>query len=171
MRFYKHSFQKSLTLLDCFPYKARGINKTGHILNKRFKSVGPGKKYLITVKMVSSHMETEERFKRLPPPVKGLCDKYEYSIIQLKNGLTALLISDVENLITLDPTETVEQKVEQPVDQTVDQVESEDESGNESESGSETDEMEVDESIEDGKKKSDEKLAALSLTVGKLCIY
>lgn len=38
----------------------------------------------------------------LPPPVKSEADKKEYSVIKLKNGLTALLISDVSNIINID---------------------------------------------------------------------
>uniref|UniRef100_A0A8D8W199 Nardilysin n=1 Tax=Cacopsylla melanoneura TaxID=428564 RepID=A0A8D8W199_9HEMI len=108
-------------------------------------------------KMDTNGSKKEEPFRRLEVPVKGLCDRYEYSVIQLKNGLTALLISDVDNLITLNADE--ENSLSKEV-----QSDSE-ESGDESASSESDSEMEVDE--EEGvKKSSDEKLAALSLSVG-----
>ncbi|KAL1449747.1 hypothetical protein WDU94_002227 [Cyamophila willieti] len=100
----------------------------------------------------------EEPFRRLEVPVKGLCDRYEYSVIQLKNGLTALLISDVDNLITLDAADG-EDIISKEVHS------DSEESGDESASSGSDSEMEVDEE-EEGKKSSDEKLAALSLSVG-----
>lgn len=154
MRFYKHSVPNSYRLLNNLSNKSHSTNKSRQFLVQHFSRFSPEK-------MGPTALKVEESFKRLPLPNKGLCDKYEYSVIQLNNGLTALLISDVENLITLDATQTVEHIVD---------VESGDDSGDESaNSGTESDDMDVDESGEkgEGKKKSDEKLAALSLTVGK----
>ncbi|XP_008470058.1 nardilysin-like [Diaphorina citri] len=120
---------------------------------------------LSSVKM-QTDPKAEEAFKRLPLPVKGLCDRYKYSVIQLKNGLTALLVSDVENLITLDENVTADDKMSMEQES----EESGNESGDETASSVDSQGMEVDEFEEADRskqeKKSDEKLAALSLTIG-----
>lgn len=90
---------------------------------------------------------------RLQAPTKSESDKKEYSVIQLKNGLTALIVSDKLNLVNLEDMNT-------------------NDSSNESISGSDSSEEESgDESVKSDEEdiaepSSQEKLAACALTIG-----
>ena len=77
----------------------------------------------------------------LQPPTKSVSDKKEYSVIQLKNGLMALLISDVNNLANINDVCI--------------NMSSEDEDSHKSE--------EISANIKLDKKKIEEKLAACAL--------
>ncbi|KAK3915014.1 Nardilysin [Frankliniella fusca] len=104
----------------------------------------------------------KEGIKYLPTPNKSPNDKKEYRTVLLPNGLTALLISDVNNLVTLAPEDC-------SLERAIDTNESEDEAMSEEEDEEEESENEMDESEVEGTKKPscpEEKLAAVSLTVG-----
>lgn len=99
--------------------------------------------------------------KYLPTPEKSPNDKKEYRSILLPNGLTALLVSDVRNLVTLAPEDCSLERV-------CDEAESGDEEMSEEGDEDEGSDSDMDDSEEGGRKPSspEEKLAAVSLTVG-----
>nr|XP_018915605.1 PREDICTED: nardilysin-like [Bemisia tabaci] len=92
----------------------------------------------------------DEKFSRLKTPRKSPQDTKEYSAIQLPNRLTALIVSDVKNLISLDDAQKISEN------------ESKDHSVCSSVSGDEEEEEE-DDAVEG---KSGERFAAVALTIG-----
>lgn len=103
------------------------------------------------------YIQTASEITYLPPPVKSETDKKEYSVIKLKNGLTALLISDINNIINIDdvPKEFLTESESS-------------ESSSEDEDGHESEEMcvEDDINVKLEKKTLEEKLAACALCIG-----
>lgn len=103
-----------------------------------------------------------QKFIVLPTPTKSENDSREYRVIQLQNGLTALLISDVENLISLDQESVNEDENEENQTQ--------DEAGSSSEESENEDSTAENESGSEGSEeeslKQEEKLAAVGLCVG-----
>jgi len=127
------------------------VETSSHVINQ----VEPGKQH--------------QNILQLPSPVKSENDKKEYKVIKLPNGLTALLISDVRNIVELDPKdctlETEEKMEEAEAEPSLGHESEEEESDIDSaESCGSGDEM------EDGTVKkppmTEEKLAAVALTVG-----
>lgn len=104
----------------------------------------------------------------LDTPIKGRCDKKEYRVIKLENGLTALLVSDI-NRIQHSPEEDEEDEEEEEGDSGESE---EDDDGEEGDSEGETDDSEGEEEEEERgdcrRKPTDttKYLAAASLTVG-----
>lgn len=104
--------------------------------------------------------------KYLPNPNKSPNDKKEHRVILLPNGLTALLISDVNHLVSLEPEDCSLEKV-------VGGADSEDEEMSEDGEEEEQSESDMDDAEEEegagGAKRSgapEEKLAAVALSVG-----
>ncbi|XP_014281647.1 nardilysin [Halyomorpha halys] len=102
----------------------------------------------------SSDVSMLDTLSRLETPIKSENDKKEYSVIRLANGLTALLISDVSNIIELSDGMDTSEDSESDLSET----ESMASGGSESSSKGSENERHL--------AKKEEKLAACSLTVG-----
>lgn len=125
--------------------------KTSHTLNRSTPfSLDP-----IQAKSMSSGVISHPKdFLKLEAPIKSESDKKEYSVIQLKNGLTALVISDKLHLLNLE-------------DMVINDSSNDSISGSDtSEEESEDEDAECDEEDDTAKPSNQEKLAACALTIG-----
>ena len=100
--------------------------------------------------------------KYLPVPNKSPNDKKDYRVIMLPNGLTALLVSDVKNIVTLAPEDCSLEKVCEDTDSGDEEMS--EEGDDDCQSESDMDDTEV----ETARKQCapEEKLAAVALSVG-----
>ncbi|XP_047116668.1 nardilysin-like isoform X1 [Schistocerca piceifrons] len=140
--------------------EGNGHNLPGPKMSRRDDIVA--KNESSTNEICNTNGSVSQKFIVLPTPTKSENDSREYRAIKLKNGVTVLLISDVENLTTLDQEpinedETVENQSHDESDSSSEESEN---GGNSSGSLSDGEGSEV-ESL-----KQEEKLAAVGLCVG-----